>query len=201
MEQIGSIRGAEAFALATQVARLFVASHPGTKRHYDDILSDACLGAVEALTRWDVTRGISLGAFSWRRINGEILDGVRRRAAVRRLPYAAGVRLEDLTPAQRVPYSLEEMAARGLEPRDPKASPTATVDARDALSHLYGALTAREYEVIVLYDLCGWRQHEVAARLHVTESRVSQIRREALTRMRLRAARSTGVLRSPTNWA
>jgi len=46
-------------------------------------------------------------------------------------------------------------------------------------------LSARENRVIaLLYDL-GWQNREVAADLHVNESRVSQIKTRAISKLRL----------------
>lgn len=177
------VLGAEVFDLAQRMTHRFIAGHPGTAQHYDDILSDACLGAVEAAKRWDSTRGVTLWTFSWSRILGAINDGVRTRASVRHSLYVQGVRLEDLLPAQRRPLSLDEITETGFVLNDPMASLTTGVENHDQLVRLCRSLTAREYEVIVLVDLCGWYLREVGERMGVTEARISQIRTGALAHM------------------
>ena len=76
--------------------------------------------------------------------------------------------------------SLAQIPIRSL------ASPTQpALTIRSEVREARRCLSARENRVIaLLYDL-GWRSREIAADLHVNESRVSQIKQRAITKLRL----------------
>ena len=45
---------------------------------YDDAYADGLIGLWKAAKDFDETRGVPFGAYAWRRITGEILDGHKR---------------------------------------------------------------------------------------------------------------------------
>ena len=49
----------------------------------DDAVSDGCLGAIEAVRKFDKARGVKLLTFAARIIRGRILDGWRVRHGLR----------------------------------------------------------------------------------------------------------------------
>lgn len=78
--------------LATRLARrtkLKVPAHVD----FEDLFSDACVGLMGAIDRFDVDAGYSFGAFATPRISGAINDGLRTRDT---MPRGAHARLRAL---------------------------------------------------------------------------------------------------------
>lgn len=79
--------------LASRLARrtkLKVPAHV----EFGDLFSDACLGLLNAIDRFDVDAGYSFGAFATPRIHGALNDGLRSRDSMPRGSHARLRRLE-----------------------------------------------------------------------------------------------------------
>lgn len=158
----------------------------------DEVLSDAFLGVAQALKTWKPDGGTVIGSHAYWRARGAVLDGYRdKRAPVRRSQYSKGVRYEDLPQPQRYPVSIDALAELDV--------PHLVVDLRQAdhfvqvetdadLADLLSTLPDRLRQVVVLIDLLGFTQVEVAQALDVTGSRVCQMRKDALRRLRASAS-------------
>jgi len=80
-----------------------------TRQDYDDVFSDACLGAIAAVDNFDDDFGRTLGQYAESRIRGEILDGLRRRDWASR---ALRGRLKSGQSQVESPLSLDALAAQ-----------------------------------------------------------------------------------------
>jgi RNA polymerase sigma factor for flagellar operon FliA len=60
--------------------------YPRVKRHmeFDELVALGNAGLAEAATRYDATKGASFATFAWYRVNGTIVDALRRNSALPR---------------------------------------------------------------------------------------------------------------------
>lgn len=191
--------------VAHGVVEDYLRHSPGHRWARDDLLSDAMYGAADALRRWQPDRGVSVQSFLRHRMRGAILDGIRTRATIPRSVYLKGLRDRDLPDWKRTPISLDSLRER-LQSKvysgsgdqdlavlaDPAAERQfAAVDEHLAARQLLGHLPERQRELITRLYLDGESGREVAADWGVTESRVCQIRGQALRRLRRQLERES----------
>ncbi|MBX3187055.1 MAG: sigma-70 family RNA polymerase sigma factor [Labilithrix sp.] len=145
----------------------------------DDLYAAGVMGLLRALESAENTNEAMFVSYLGIRVRGAILDELRRHDwAPRRhkggneAPVVVG--LDDLSPTQSAIA-------------DEAASPFEEVETRMTASALHGALRllpAREREVIGLRYFEDASSRSVAARLGVSEARVSQLHGRAVARLR-----------------
>lgn len=180
---------------------------------FDDYLQYARVGLIEAIDRFDVSRGAPFESYAVHRIRGAVLNGIGREsesAAQRDFRRSRPAeRMQSLlahtgNPAQRA--SLQDLIevtvgiAVGLalevtpgEPVDetPGANPYAVAELEQfsrRVRYLVDELPEREREVIKghYYDCLEFQ--EIARRTAVTKGRVSQLHAKALAHLRAKLA-------------
>jgi RNA polymerase sigma factor for flagellar operon FliA len=187
----------------------------GAIANFDDYLQYARLGLIEAIDRFDVTRGISFESYAVHRVRGAVLNGIGQEsenAAQREFRRSmAQERVESVVAhAGTTPHraSLAELIeitvgiAVGLvlesEPVDetPGANPYAVAELEQfsrRVRHLVDALPEREREVIKGHYYERLEFQEIARRTGVTKGRVSQLHAKALAHLRERLAETPRV--------
>jgi RNA polymerase sigma factor for flagellar operon FliA len=209
-------------ALAGQVGRR-LPSHV----ERSELVSVGLMGLLDAAERYQPAMGVPFDAFARRRIQGAILDALRRldRAprSVRRLKRNLDRTLNDLRHrlgrepveaeiAASLGVSIEEYdrmlddlsvadlsVPRGSTADDPdrllrlavdgEVSPHAQLEHRELLAHLaeaIGELPARERQILALSYSDDLTLAEIGAVVGVGESRVCQLRTQAIARLRSR---------------
>ena len=154
---------------------------------FDDLVSAGTIGLVQAVDRFDESRGLQFQSYARHRIQGAMLDFLREedpltRAERRRVRESPGALSATWERTQPSTVSLEQAPEASLRCA---AAPVGLTLRSEILQARRRCLSAREERVIkLLYDF-GWRSREIAADLHVNESRVSQIKRRALAKLRL----------------
>jgi RNA polymerase sigma factor for flagellar operon FliA len=193
----------------------------------EELVSAGTLGLIEALERFDPSRGLKLSTFVIHRIRGSMLDDLRRhdwmprrlraktrtlREAERRvsqyrarpsrpeevaqalsMPLAQYWRLRDETGTTLVPLegavdpasgeiALDQIVADRNQP-DPDAA-LLDHEMGERLREALDTLPQRERLVLSLTYFENLSGQEIAAILGVSESRVSQIKRRALSSLR-----------------
>jgi RNA polymerase sigma factor for flagellar operon FliA len=157
---------------------------------YDDLVSAGTIGLIQAVDRFQVSRGLKFTAFARHRILGAMLDFLRDEDPVSRTerqrirssqasPASVGVPLTLSLDSMPVP---ERVTSEPFQLRNQGARAISHLDIRNARMHL----SARENYVISLLYEQGWRNREVAEKLHVNESRISQIKHAALAKLEAR---------------
>ena len=151
---------------------------------FDDLVSAGMIGLIQAVDRFDPTRDLKLKSYAQHRIWGAMLDFLRdedplsrtERRRVRQSSPALSATGRGIPPAT---VSLDQIPIRRL------AAPAESFTIRSEVRELRRCLSPRENRVIsLLYDF-GWQNREVAADLHVNESRISQIKQRAISKLRL----------------
>lgn len=192
----------------------------------DDLYGAGVVGLIDAVERFDDTRGVAFTTFAELRVRGAILDNLRsldwasrstrRRAREVQAAYAQieqenGRSATEAEVAERMKISLSELRetlqeVRGLrighlDERDDETGLTIgdlvfdtsiskldqleQSEMREQLARAVDCLPERERQVIALYYLEELTMKEIGDVLSVTESRVSQLRSQAITRLRV----------------
>ena len=176
---------------------------------FDDYLQYARVGLIEALDRYDLSRGTSFESYSSHRIRGSILSGLSRdtelraqRSHWRELVAERRESLAGRAAEQAGKATLEDFArlavglAIGLmleEPADERAdesveaNPYAAAELsqmRERVRALVEQLPAREREVVRQHYYEQREFQEVAVKLGVTKGRVSQLHAQGVQRIR-----------------
>lgn len=164
--------------LVRAVARRF--AHRGEA--LEDLVQVGAVGLINAVDRFDPTRGVTLCAYAAPTIAGEIRNHLRDRGTLIRLPRDA----EPETPA-RFPLPLETTIAlwpdaaaeRGLERSEDRA----------LLADGLRALPSRERKIVHLHYFGGLSQRGIAAELGISQVQVSRLLRDSLGRLRAELGR------------
>ena len=191
----------------------------------DDLYGAGVVGLIDAVERFDESRGIAFTTFAELRVRGAILDNlrsadwasrtVRRRgreiqAAYSHLEQAKGESVSEAEVAEfmNIPVGelrenlqdIRSLKISTLDERDQETglcladlvpdnslSPLDALDNKEHKQNLAKAiekLPERERQVIALYYVEELTMKEIGDVLGVTESRVSQLRSQAIVRMR-----------------
>jgi RNA polymerase sigma factor (sigma-70 family) len=149
---------------------------------FDDLTSAGTIGLIEAVQRFDSTRGLKLRSYAQHRIWGAMLDFLRSADPLSRSERRR-VRASNETGSTTI--SLDQMPEPVLHRLAAKDGTGASaMTAASDIRKVRQCLSARENRVVsLLFDL-GWASRQVAAELNVHESRVSQIKQRALGKLR-----------------
>ena len=191
----------------------------------DDLYGAGVVGLIDAVERYDATRGVAFTTFAEMRVRGAILDNLRAfdwasrttrrrtrevQAAYSRLEQQLGrsvteaeVAVEMNIPITELRETLQDihgLRIANLEDRsedtglsisdmisDTGISPfdqLGNSEYRTLLARAIDKLPERERQVIALYYVEELTMKEIGEVLGVTESRVSQIRTQAIGRLR-----------------
>lgn len=143
----------------------------------DDLVSAGTVGLIQAVDRFDSARSLKFRTYAQHRIQGAMLDFLREEDPLSRTERRR-VR-ESAADLCSTAVSLDEIQLHRLAAPVPPAF-TSRFDVREARR----SLSPRENRVIaLLYDF-DWRSREVARELCVNESRVSQIKQRAISKLR-----------------
>ncbi|HRC58034.1 MAG TPA: sigma-70 family RNA polymerase sigma factor [Kofleriaceae bacterium] len=109
--------------------------YPRVKDHveFEDLVALGQTGLVEAASRYDATRGASFATFAWYRVQGAIIDGLRRQTTLPRRVWAKLVALRAASDY------LETQAERE---RGAGSQGLATTSTTDALTRVHDAISA-----------------------------------------------------------
>jgi RNA polymerase sigma factor (sigma-70 family) len=148
---------------------------------FDDLVGAGTLGLIQAVDRFQPDLGIRFGSYPKHRIQGAMLDFLRAKDPPSRPERR---KLREATAGDRTlpaTISLEQFPARG---RSVVGGASSGFAERVDLQRARQCLSAKEQRVIsLLYDL-DWKSCDVARELAVSQSRVSQIKRAALSKLR-----------------
>jgi RNA polymerase sigma factor (sigma-70 family) len=170
--------------LVNRIARRFQRRVPPCVT-FDDLSSAGMVGLIHAVDRFDQTRGLRFKTYAQHRIWGAMQDFLRDEDPLSRTERK---RVRDASPALTATGYGNATANVSLDDIHPRclAAPNSTsFVVRPELQAARCHLSARENRVVtLLYDF-GWQNREIAADLGVNESRISQIKQRAISKLRL----------------
>ena len=206
------------------IADRFAAKLPPSVER-EDLYGAGVIGLIDAVERFDASRGIAFTTFAEMRVRGAILDNLRSldwasRSARRRAreiqtafaeteqEFGRAATEEEVAAKMRIPLAelrenLQDMRGLRLENLDERDEETGLCLAemisdtktsqhddfeknqqRRLLARAIDCLPLRERQVIALYYVEELTMKEIGEVLNVTESRVSQLRTQAILRLR-----------------
>jgi RNA polymerase sigma factor (sigma-70 family) len=169
--------------LVNRIARRFQRRVPPCVT-FDDLASAGMIGLIHAVDNFDQSRGLKFRTYAQHRIWGAMQDFLRDEDPLsrteRRRVRASALTMSATGYATHATVSLDQIPVRLL------ASPAQPgLAIRSEVRQARRCLSTRENRVIeLLYDF-DWLAREVAAELGVNESRVSQIKLRAISKLRL----------------
>jgi RNA polymerase sigma factor FliA len=152
---------------------------------FDDLVAVGLVGVMDAYERFDPGRGVGFYAFASPRIAGAMVDAMRQVDWVPRSVRDKGAEVSEPLPLDAEPAgpgsSLYDMLA------DDVGDPAEVVTMRETageLSDAVGRLPASHQRVIHLHFVVGLTVTEIGRVMGFTQGRASQIKTEALHRLR-----------------
>jgi RNA polymerase sigma factor for flagellar operon FliA len=162
----------------------------------DDLVQQGCLGLIDAADRFDGRPGVTFFAFARRRVAGSMLDYIRRR----HWRDATAVSLEEVRDFGRLPSQetnthqvgdhsgLFRVTTPGRQISD-TAHPTIEeqVARREEAAEVNRALARlpqRELFIVQRFYADGRTNQDIGPSLHIKGSRVGQLHKQALERLR-----------------
>ncbi|MDQ3368340.1 MAG: sigma-70 family RNA polymerase sigma factor [Myxococcota bacterium] len=118
-----------------EVARRAAAMiYPRVRDHveFDELVALANAGLAEAAQRFDPARGASFATFAWYRVQGEIVDGLRRSSNLPRRVWAKLVALR--AASEYLEHRAERDAGAAARGTPPAQGPDALAAVKDAMS-------------------------------------------------------------------
>lgn len=166
-------------AIGTRFAR----SHLG---ELADFMQDGWVGAVEAVDAFDPSEGVKLPTFAKHRIEGAMLDGMRRRDHLTR-HHRDLVRAGEVL-ALEPPVSIDAEDSNGITIADTLIDLAAIhldegIEVRLDICDALDRLPEREAYVLRQHYFAGRSMSELSAELGVTLSRVSQLAKKGRIRL------------------
>ena len=179
----------------------------GRTRFYvelDDLIGYGILGLLDAVRKFDPSRGVLLKTYAEHRIRGAILDGLRAmdwlsRSARRdakaceqesdgyqeRISPHSNVCFTEEGTVWRGPFFPQARYADGLQSFRPNQEVVLEQkQRRNALADAIEILPERQKKVLEMYYQQELSMRQIAAQLGIHESRVSQLHLAAITRLR-----------------
>jgi RNA polymerase sigma factor for flagellar operon FliA len=151
----------------------------------DDLIGAGTIGLIQAVDRFEPSRGLQFATYAKHRIRGAMLDFLREEDPLsrteRRRTRTTSSGVEGALPTT---ISLEQLPAQEQREYAPARCFSTRFADRVDLDRARQCLSERENRVISLLFNLDWQNREVAAELRVNESRVSQIKQRALSKLR-----------------
>lgn len=159
---------------------------------YDDLLAYARAGLVEAAQKYDPGAGVHFRSYSWSRIKGAVMDGIRRNSRYSRAYRGEdGAAHDDVSArpsAKGVHSAILPNAADTLPDAGSLSySPEAAVDAgrvRAALLRALQALPARDRDVILRHYFRGEPIKDIAQQYGFTVFTIVRFHARSLSQLR-----------------
>jgi RNA polymerase sigma factor for flagellar operon FliA len=149
----------------------------------DELFSAGMFGLMRAARSYDASRGAGFKTYAYHRIRGAILDDLRRMDFLPRSLRERAREQGEAAPAM-VAIPTDEDGHESLSARSQEAS-WEQEDMHDLLEREIDNLPDKMRIVMSLYYREEMKMREIGERLHLTESRVSQIHSNAVSRLRL----------------
>lgn len=194
------------------IVRRFINSHPYFE--FDTILSYAYEGLMDAYEKYDNSKGAKFETYATRRINGCIIDGIRRDGVIKRndvkliknINALKSLELTDEELAKKLHVHVSRIenvkklvdACNMVYLDDPNTEVEVGVNDQEMaqaeryelsglIEEILSDLTPKEKEILKLIYYEELKNAEISRTLGVSESRVSQVHYKALKKLHTKA--------------
>ncbi|MHC4824574.1 MAG: sigma-70 family RNA polymerase sigma factor [Planctomycetota bacterium] len=148
----------------------------------DELFSAGMYGLMRAARSYDPTRGAGFKTYAYHRIRGSILDDLRRLDFLpRSLRDRARKNGEEAPAVVGIPTDEDGQESLSARPVEEKSEQD---DLKEALHREIDSLPDKMRIVMALYYRDELKMREIGEKLGLTESRVSQIHSNAVSRLR-----------------
>lgn len=149
---------------------------------YEDVVSAGNVGLVKAALKFDPTLGVPFGAYARLRIRGEILDHLRRLSRLSRYMRGQGM-------PEPVVMSFDEPTAYDRETleddlRDNQPAVEDVAERNDDCEKIIDLFDGRDRQIFEMLYVDGFTQATAGAIVGVSESRICQIHKGLLAKVR-----------------
>ncbi|MFK5956207.1 MAG: sigma-70 family RNA polymerase sigma factor [Planctomycetota bacterium] len=156
----------------------------------DELFAAGMYGLMRAARSYDPTRGAGFKTYAYHRIRGSILDDLRRLDFLPRSMRDRARKSGEEAPSM-VGIPTDEDGHESLAAKSPDVESESS-DMHDVLYREIDALPDKMRIVMSLYYRDEMKMREIGAKLGLTESRVSQIHSNAVTRLRRAMRKANG---------
>lgn len=155
----------------------------------DELINDGVIGLIEALRRYDPTRGVGFSTYAGHRIRGAMLDGLRVRDPLPRRIRRAQKAEQSGSQNQATGFGIQfhELEDALMIPEDEANGPEARVLEEELLYELHCGLLElppRDRQVLLLRMGRGMTLRAVAMQLDLSITRIAEIQTRGIVRMR-----------------
>jgi DNA-directed RNA polymerase specialized sigma subunit len=165
--------------LVNKVADVIAAKLPRFADH-DDLVSDGCLGLVDAAAKFDPERGVKFATYASNRIRGAIIDGIRNKTSRKAVRCGRGFTTYSIEALTSPRSRADDHANKAdLLPPTPFTWP-------DDFHGLTVGLTPHERELVHLYFWDGLTMREIAEREACSQEWICQQIHRAIKTLRER---------------
>ncbi len=171
--------------LVYKIAHFMRPRHMSCLVDFDDLVSEGTLGLINALELWDPEKGAKFSTYAGIRIRGQMLDAHRKSFLHSRTDQRQGLPFPKYVHLDAASYEDDEELFHDLVPGKflSEQDLINRLDVTLVWEKMWHRLRAGEKKTVKLIR-SGMTQVEASRVLGVTESRVSQIYRRALTILR-----------------
>ena len=185
----GSLRArnllAEAYMKRVDGVAMRVAARTGADA--EDLRGEGYVGLIDAVTKFDPSRGVRFGTYADLRIRGAMLDDLRYMDWVPRLTRTRVRQGMDITIKFMLPLEGpigRDASGQEYTRADIQPGPDLNPADGDRVERILDALPGRLRAIVRLYALEGLTMAEVGKRIGRSESRVGQLMNEVRDRVR-----------------
>lgn len=148
----------------------------------DDLNQFAIIGLMDAIGKFDPTRGVKFQTYAAHRIRGEIIDQLRLISWVPRLVFARKeVPPEIISLSTLFKYPDQNVGEVGHEfEQSTEPDPSGPLNQADNWKKLLAGLKPKERKILDMYYIDDMPFREIGLELDLSESRISQLHSRAL---------------------
>lgn len=160
----------------------------------DDLISDGTIGLINAIDTFDAERGIPFEAYSHKRIYWAMIDGMRKREwvprSLREKAQKTGIKLTEVK-SLHYQYDSDGDNHSGsmLDFLNDKNNSFQHSQSDEILQHITHRMSRTDALIISLYYWNGLNMRDVGKALGMSESRVSQLHKLLIQRLKARFPR------------
>ncbi len=183
-----SLRVTDYLPLVGAIARALSRGLPPSVE-LDELINDGVIGLIEAMRRYDPTRGVGFSTYAGHRIRGAMLDGLRVRDPLPRRVRRAQ-KAEQSNPRNHAVgrgIQFHELEDALMIPEDEACGPEARVLEEELLYELHCGLLElppRDRQVLLLRMGRGMTLRAVAVQLELSITRIAEIQTRGIVRLR-----------------
>ncbi len=165
----------ENFRLVRRITRRFAPRVP--EHMHDDLDQWGAVGLLDAIRQYDPARGTKFSTVAYRRIRGEVIDGLRDTDHLSR-DHRNDVKAGRVPPCAELPLVVDI-----IDHRQPSMIDEPLMTLWDAMAPALCFLTAQVRDVLRLHFVEGWTYQRIGDDIGLTRERIRQLINDGIRRI------------------